>query len=454
MENLAILLIDDEQTQLLSLKSYLSKRKFKVYTAENGKKGFEIIQNNLVDIVFTDFRMPEWSGFDVVEKFKAFNPEIELVVMTAFGTIEDAVLIMKAGAYDYINKPIDLDELDALIERINEKKILVRENKELKEQLCTKFNFDTVVSQSGNMQDVLSVASRVAESKATVLISGESGTGKELIAKAIHYSSKRKTKPFVTVNVASLSENLLESELFGHEKGAFTGAINSRIGRFEQADGGTIFIDEVSEIPLHLQVKLLRAVQFSEVQKVGSNSVTTVDVRILAATNKNLEELISKDLFREDLFYRLNVVSINLPPLRKRKEDIPLLVDFFINKYSEENKKQLKGITKEALDELMRYNFPGNIRELENIIERALVLTRNEYITKKDLPSQINAVSEKPLLNPYDINEGYEEKVKAFERELITEALARSNGNQSAAARMLKITERHLRSRLERLGLK
>lgn len=454
MENLAILLIDDEQTQLLSLKSYLSKRKFKVYTAENGKKGFEIIQNNLVDIVFTDFRMPEWSGFDVVEKFKAFNPEIELVVMTAFGTIEDAVSIMKAGAYDYINKPIDLDELDALIERINEKKILVRENKELKEQLCTKFNFDTVVSQSGNMQDVLSVASRVAESKATVLISGESGTGKELIAKAIHYSSKRKTKPFVTVNVASLSENLLESELFGHEKGAFTGAINSRIGRFEQADGGTIFIDEVSEIPLHLQVKLLRAVQFSEVQKVGSNSVTTVDVRILAATNKNLEELISKDLFREDLFYRLNVVSINLPPLRKRKEDIPLLVDYFINKYSEENKKQLKGITKEALDELMRYNFPGNIRELENIIERALVLTRNEYITKKDLPSQINAVSEKSLLNPYDINEGYEEKVKAFERELITEALARSNGNQSAAARMLKITERHLRSRLERLGLK
>ena len=454
MENLAILLIDDEQTQLLSLKSYLSKRKFKVYTAENGKKGFEIIQNNLVDIVFTDFRMPEWSGFDVVKKFKAFNPEIELVVMTAFGTIEDAVSIMKAGAYDYINKPIDLDELDALIERINEKKILVRENKELKEQLCTKFNFDTVVSQSGNMQDVLSVASRVAESKATVLISGESGTGKELIAKAIHYSSKRKTKPFVTVNVASLSENLLESELFGHEKGAFTGAINSRIGRFEQADGGTIFIDEVSEIPLHLQVKLLRAVQFSEVQKVGSNSVTTVDVRILAATNKNLEELISKDLFREDLFYRLNVVSINLPPLRKRKEDIPLLVDYFINKYSEENKKQLKGITKEALDELMRYNFPGNIRELENIIERALVLTRNEYITKKDLPSQINAVSEKPLLNPYDINEGYEEKVKAFERELITEALARSNGNQSAAARMLKITERHLRSRLERLGLK
>ena len=454
MEKLAILLIDDEQTQLLSLKSYLSKRKFKVYTAENGKKGFEIIQNNLVDIVFTDFRMPEWSGFDVVEKFKAFNPEIELVVMTAFGTIEDAVSIMKAGAYDYINKPIDLDELDALIERINEKKILVRENKELKEQLCTKFNFDTVVSQSGNMQDVLSVASRVAESKATVLISGESGTGKELIAKAIHYSSKRKTKPFVTVNVASLSENLLESELFGHEKGAFTGAINSRIGRFEQADGGTIFIDEVSEIPLHLQVKLLRAVQFSEVQKVGSNSVTTVDVRILAATNKNLEELISKDLFREDLFYRLNVVSINLPPLRKRKEDIPLLVDYFINKYSEENKKQLKGITKEALDELMRYNFPGNIRELENIIERALVLTRNEYITKKDLPSQINAVSEKPLLNPYDINEGYEEKVKAFERELITEALARSNGNQSAAARMLKITERHLRSRLERLGLK
>ena len=454
MEKLAILLIDDEQTQLLSLKSYLSKRKFKVYTAENGKKGFEIIQNNLVDIVFTDFRMPEWSGFDVVEKFKAVNPEIELVVMTAFGTIEDAVSIMKAGAYDYINKPIDLDELDALIERINEKKILVRENKELKEQLCTKFNFDTVVSQSGNMQDVLSVASRVAESKATVLISGESGTGKELIAKAIHYSSKRKTKPFVTVNVASLSENLLESELFGHEKGAFTGAINSRIGRFEQADGGTIFIDEVSEIPLHLQVKLLRAVQFSEVQKVGSNSVTTVDVRILAATNKNLEELISKDLFREDLFYRLNVVSINLPPLRKRKEDIPLLVDYFINKYSEENKKQLKGITKEALDELMRYNFPGNIRELENIIERALVLTRNEYITKKDLPSQINAVSEKPLLNPYDINEGYEEKVKAFERELITEALARSNGNQSAAARMLKITERHLRSRLERLGLK
>ncbi len=454
MENLSILLIDDEQTQLLSLKSFLVKRNFKVYTAESGMRGFEILQNNLIDIVLTDFRMPEWSGFDVVKKFKEFNPEVEIVVMTAYGTIEDAVSIMKAGAYDYINKPIDLDELESTIDRIDEKKNLIRENKQLKEQLCEKFKFESIVTQSGNMDDVLSIAARVADSRATVLINGESGTGKELIAKAIHFSSSRKSKPFVTVNVASLSESLLESELFGHEKGSFTGALNQRIGRFEEANGGTLFIDEVSEIPIHLQVKLLRAVQFNEIQKVGSNEIQKIDARILAATNINLEELITKNQFREDLYYRLNVVSINLPPLRKRKEDIPLLVDFFIKKYSAENNKVINGITKEALDELMRYSFPGNIRELENIIERALVLTRNEYITKKDLPSQINIVSEKTLIDPHNISDGYEEKVHAFERELIHEALSRTNGNQSAAARLLNITERHLRSRLGRLGLK
>lgn len=451
MNVFSVLLIDDEESQLQSLKSFLTKRGFVVHTADNGEDGFKIAQSNLIDIVLTDFNMPGWDGMQVLRNMKGLNPEIDIVLMTAFGTIERAVNIMKSGAYDYLTKPIDLDELENILEKIKERKLLIGENKLLREQLQEKFRFEQIISQSSLMETVLNTAGRVASSKATVLVRGESGTGKELIAKAIHFASDRKEKPFITVNVASLSENLLESELFGHEKGSFTGAINQRIGRFEEANGGTIFIDEVGDVPLSVQVKLLRVIQFGEVQKIGGGSSIHTDVRIIAATHRNLEEMIAKGEFREDLFYRLNVVPIVLPTLRQRKEDIPIIADHFIKKYSTENKKNVNGITREALDLLMKYSFPGNVRELENIIERSVVLTRNELISTQDLPMLSTQKEIDKKMDPYHLDDGYEAKVKAFEREMIQEALSRTNGNKSAAARILGITERHLRSRLERL---
>lgn len=454
MKNLSILIIDDEESQLKSLKSFLQRRDFEVFTATNGEQGFDIITSQQIDVILTDYRMPKWDGFTLLKKVKEYNPEIDVVVMTAYGSVEDAVSIMKAGAYDYLSKPIDLDELESLLSRIREKRFLVSENKLLKEQLEQKFKFDSIISESREMEEVLNTAGRVANSKASVLVRGESGTGKELIAKAIHYASPRKDKPFVTVNISSLSENLLESELFGHEKGSFTGASQQRIGRFEEANGGTLFIDEVGDIPLQAQVKLLRAVQFSEIQRIGGNSTISVDVRIITATHRNLEEMIANSDFREDLFYRLNVVSICIPPLRKRKSDIPILVSHFIEKYSVINQKYVLAPSSEAMDHLMKYSYPGNIRELENIIERAVVLCRDEYITKSDLPNQINKISEKKLFDPTDLEDGYEQKVKSFETDIILEALNRTNGNKSAAARLLNITERHLRSRMDILEIK
>jgi len=454
MNKLSILLVDDEESILTSIKSFLSRRGHYVLTASDGEEGIEKIKNNVIDLVLTDYRMPKKNGLEVLKETKLINPNIDVVVITAFGNLDDAVGIMKNGAYDYLTKPIDLDELENLINRVSEKRILISENKVLKEQLQEKFKFNSIISQSGEMENVLNIVGRVASSKATVMIRGESGTGKEVIAKAVHYASNRKDQPFITVNIASLSENLLESELFGHEKGSFTGAINQRKGRFEEADGGTLFIDEVGDISLTMQVKLLRAIQFGEFQRLGSSVTTKVDVRIIAATHRNLEEMLKSGEFREDLYYRLNVVSVKLPKLRDRRGDIPLLAEHFIKKISEINGKNITGITSEALDKIIKYSFPGNVRELENMIEHAIVLCRDEIIGINDLPIQIEATFEKMILDPINLDHEYEEKMKVFESEMIKEALSRTNGNQSAAARILNITERHLRSRLERLGLK
>jgi len=454
MSTFSILLIDDEPAQLQSMKSFLSRRGFQVFATDNGPDGLEIAKNNPIDLVLTDYRMPEWSGAEVLDNIKELNPDIEVVVITAYGSVEDAVSLMKAGAYDYLNKPIDLDELESLIERVREKRQLVRENRQLKEQLQERYKFESIISQSGEMEDVLNTAARVANSKATVLVRGESGTGKELIARAIHVASPRRANPFVVINIAALPENLLESELFGHEKGAFTGASEMRIGRFEQANGGTLFIDEVGEIPLPVQVKLLRAIQFGQIERLGSNKSIDVDVRIIGATHRDLEEMMEQGEFREDLYFRMNVVAIQVPPLRKRKTDIPLLVDHFIQKYADENQKSIQGITRDALDELMKYDFPGNVRELQNIIERAVVMSRNEQITLQDLPQNLKAARQSNQFNPHELTASYEEKMQAYERAMIREALEQSDGNQSAAARLLGITERHIRSRIERLGLK
>ena len=447
-----ILIVDDEEAQRLALKSFLGRRAYKVFLAANGDEALKIVRNETIDIVMTDFRMPGMSGLELLRAIKDVQPGIDVILMTAYGSVDDAVDIMKAGAYDYLTKPVDLDELESLLKRVKGKRLLEEENRQLREQLSEKFRFERIISQSGEMEAVLNIAGRVAKSKAHVLILGESGTGKELLAQAIHYASPRRDKPFVTVNVAALAENIIESELFGHEKGAFTGAIHQRRGRFEEANGGTLFVDEVGDIPLSVQVKLLRAIQFGQIQRVGGSETIDVDVRIISATHRDLEAMIRDGQFREDLYYRLNVVSIVAPPLRKRRVDIPLLADHFIKRFARENEKEVTGIEREALDRLMKYDFPGNVRELENMMEHAVVMTRNSLIGREDLPAHLPSGRHEALYDPADLSAGHAQKMKAFERAMIEEALKQSGGNKSAAARLLGITERHLRSRLEKLN--
>jgi len=453
MSDFRILLIDDEPAQILSIQSFLKRRDYQVVSANSGTEGLALFKKGNINLVFTDFRMPDMNGLQVVQEIAKINPEIPVVVLTAYSDSEDAVQVMKEGAFDYLSKPIDLDELELLVQKAKERSYLISENKLLRTQLEERYKFDAVISQSGEMEEVLNTAGRAAKSRATVLIRGESGTGKELIAKAVHFASSRKDKPMITVNCAALTETLLESELFGHEKGSFTGASAKRIGRFEQADGGTLFIDEIGDIPLQTQVKLLRALQFGEFQRVGGTETIKVDVRIITATNRNLEEMIQQGSFREDLFYRINVVAIHIPPLRERKSDIPLLISHFIEKYARENEKDISEISREAQDYLMRYRFPGNIRELENIIERAVVMSRDTLITTSDLPAGLSVTRETVILDPVDFSHSFTEKVAAFETAMIEEALDVKKGNQSQAAKMMGISERHLRSRMQKLGV-
>jgi DNA-binding NtrC family response regulator len=449
-----ILIIDDETTQVQVLSGFLKKKGFEVEKATAGLEGLKIIEKKTIDLIITDFKMPDIDGIEVLKRAKTINPEIDVIVMTAFGSIESATEAMRAGAIDYLTKPVDLDQLEILINKALEHKQLVSENRMLREQLAQKFKFEQIISSSEVMEEAINVAGRAAPSKATVLITGESGTGKELIAKAIHFASPRKDKSFLAVNCAALAENLLESELFGHEKGAFTGADRLRKGRFEMANHGTLFIDEVGEIPLTTQVKLLRILQEQTFERVGGSELIQVDVRIVTATNRNLEELIDDGRFREDLYYRLNVVKINIPPLRKRKSDIPLLVDYFLKKYSAENNKKMTGISKEAMDLLMKYDYPGNVRELENIIEQSVVLGRSDMISVRDLPMTVMGMRpESKKTDPF--GEGsFIERVEAFEKELIDQALEQVQGVQTRAAKILGITERHLRYKLKKYGMK
>jgi two-component system NtrC family response regulator len=453
MKDYSILIIDDEDAQRSILRGYLEKKGYKIFSASSGTEGIKAIQNNLIDIVLSDFKMPDKTGLEVLEEVKKINPEISFVILTAYGTIENAVKAMRLGAFDYISKPVDLDELDLMIERIIENKNLKSEIRLLKNQLQEKFKIDSFISHSPKMEEVLSIAARAADSKATILITGESGTGKEVLAKSIHYVSPRKDKPFVAVNIPALPETLLESELFGHEKGAFTGADKAKKGRFENADGGTIFLDEIGDIPLNLQVKLLRVLQEHQIEKVGSSESIDIDVRIIAATHQNLEEKIKDGSFREDLYYRLNIVSLHIPPLRERREDIIPLIEHFVQKYSEENGKHNLSLSKEAVDLLIKYNFPGNVRELENIIERAVVLARGEVITINDLPNIVKGFkAEKEILT--DENATLIEQVEALEKKLIYDALSKTSGNQSQAGRMLGLTERNLRYKMQKYGIK
>ncbi len=450
-----ILIVDDEVNQRELLAEFLLKKKYNVETAPNGSEACKIIDKNPIDLILCDYKMPDMTGLEVLKYAKNKNPETSVIIMTAYGSIDSAVESMREGAYNYIQKPIDLEELLFQIEKIKERKHLISENKILKEHLSEKFRFSEIITITPEMEEALNIAGRVAKSKTTVLIRGESGTGKELFAKAIHYSSDRKDKSLITINCASFSETLLESELFGHEKGAFTGADRQRIGKLELADKGTLFIDEIGDIPVQTQIKLLRFLQFNEIERVGGNQKITLDVRIIGATNRNLEELIKKGLFREDFYYRINVVTINIPPLRERRKDIPLLVDHFIKKYASINNKGDISISKEAMDILIKYNYPGNVRELENIIERCVVLSRDNLITSNQLPINLkNSDSENIYDNELGEGETLEMRLEKIEKDFVMRALEKNNWNQTKAAEFLGIPERNLRYRLKKWGIK
>jgi two-component system NtrC family response regulator len=450
VEEFRILVVDDEPVQREMIAGFLARAAFDVQAAGGGADALELIKRERVDLVITDFKMPGISGLELLKKCKEINPEISVVILTAYGTIETAVAAMKQGAYDYLTKPVDLDELLALIERVKERYQLVTENKELRRQLEDKHEFSQFIAQSGPMQEVLSLAARVADSDATVLIRGESGTGKELLARAVHYHSPRSNHPLVKVNCAALPETLLESELFGHEKGAFTGASYRRIGRFEAALKGTIFLDEIGDLYPALQVKLLRVLQEKEFERLGSNTTINADVRIIAATNSDLELAVNEKRFREDLYYRLNVVAIFIPPLRERRADIALLLDYFLARFAKEYDKEISGFSPQARDRLLKYDYPGNVRELENMLARATLLTRTSLITEEALPEHLRS-DEKPVLLAGQ--PGLPETVAALERQMIAAALQKHDGVQTKTAEELGISERVLRYKLRKYGL-
>ncbi len=454
MDQLSVVIIDDNQSICLMLDRYVKSLDCITYCAANGMDGIDLVQKNRIDVVITDLMMPGCDGMTVLKKVKEINPSIEVIIITAYGDISNAVSCIKDGAFDYLTKPFQMEEVEALIERVREKISVVAENRILKSRYAKTHGFNIVISESKEMKEVMSLAVRVAKSEASVLITGESGTGKELVARGIHATSSRRNMPFVVINIAALSENLIESELFGHEKGAFTDANQTRTGYFEQAHKGTLFIDEIGDIPMSLQVKLLRAIQFKNITRVGGNDMINVDTRIISATHRNLEAMIKNGNFRDDLFYRLNVVAIHIPPLRKRKLDIPALLNQFLKKYSRQNNKQVKGLTTEALDFVMRYEYPGNVRELENVIARAVILCRTEYITLDDLPCQLQTSLQDTILDPHNFETDYDRKISSFESEIICKAFQQCKGDKSEVARLLKMTERRLRSRIEKLKIK
>jgi two-component system NtrC family response regulator len=447
-DSFSILVVDDEPPQLELIGGFLKKQGFEVTLAESGETALQIFRRESFDLVLTDQRMPNLSGLDLLKAVRTVNPETPVIVVTAYGSIETAVSAIKAGATDYLTKPLNLDELLHRIEKVREHHRLVLENRDLREELGERHRIEGIIGESGRMLEVFSLVRRVAPSEATVLIRGESGTGKELIAKAIHFASPRASGPLVKVNCAALPETLLESELFGHEKGAFTGALVTRKGRFEVASGGTIFLDEIGDLPTHLQAKLLRVLQEREFERVGSSKPISIDVRILAATHRDLERLLKAGQFRDDLYYRLNVVTIVLPPLRERRQDLPLFMDHLLRVFAEKNGKKIRGFTSEAREALLRYDYPGNVRELENIIERASVITRSDVIGRADLPISI----QEPEVEVINSETDLPVVVERLERRMIREALARSGGVQTRAAEQLGITERALRYKLKKYG--
>jgi DNA-binding NtrC family response regulator len=450
----SVLIVDDEVGARESLKMIL-KNDYEVILAKNAEEAFLQIKAHSPDVILLDIILPDLDGLKVLDQIKQNDPDMVVIMITATKTVKTAVEAMKLGAYDYVTKPFDIDELRLIISRSLSAKALEQEVKYRREEMDKNFDFGNMIGKSKLMKEIFKVVTQIADSKSTALIMGESGTGKELISRAIHYNSNRKNYPFVTINCAAIPETLIESELFGHERGAFTNAIERKLGRFEVAHQGTLFLDEIGELSLATQAKILRFLEEKEFNRVGGSKTIKVDVRLITATNKDLNQLIKKGSFREDLYYRINVVPIVIPPLRDRKEDIPVLIDHFINKFNIENNKTVKGFNKEALELMMQYEWPGNVRELENLVERVIALTSNEHIQLSELPlsfkniPKINGLKESVLDGKVSFIQAEEE----FEREVILDALKRTNNIQSHAAEILGISRRILKYKMDKLGI-
>ena len=446
----AILVVDDDHAHRTMLRALIGGWGYDVAEADDGTTAVETVGMRAFDLILMDIRMVKMSGIHALEQIKAYNPSIPIIIMTAYSSVETAVEALKKGAYDYLTKPLDFDALRLTLERAMEHLVLKRENRMLKTRLGRQFDRRNMIGTSPAMTDLLKTVDQVAPTEATVMITGESGTGKEMIAGAIHYNSARKEGPFIKINCAAITETLLESELFGHEKGAFTGADRRKEGRFLQAHGGSLFLDEVSEMPLTMQVKLLRVLQEREITRVGGEQVIPIDVRLIVATNRSLPQRIEQGEFREDLFYRLNVVGLELPPLRSRMEDIPLLVHHFLSFYAEKNRKEIKGIAPKAMDRLLKYRWPGNVRELMNAVERGVVLSRWDYLDEEDfpmLPGGSGAAGTGFPELPVDI------PLEEIEKKTILNTLDSAGGNKSEAARRLGITRKTLHKKLKKYGV-
>jgi len=443
-KKIKLLVVDDEAIVRESLRDWLSDVGHQVLTAENGPQALEIIKREKPGIVIADLVMPGMDGIELMKRAKEISPDIEVIIITAYGSIPTAITAMREGAYDYIEKPFCPERVELLIEKLVEHQELIEENLSLHRRLEERYRFENIIAKSPKMQRVIEVIKVVSKSNATVLITGDTGTGKELVARAIHSQSYRKDKPFVAVSCAALPESLLESELFGHEKGAFTGAHAQRRGKFEIANRGTIFLDEIGDMSANIQVHLLRVLEEKEFTRVGGNELIKVDVRVISATNKDMKEAIANRQFREDLYYRLNVVNIELPPLRERKEDIPLLAQHFLKKFSVENQKGITDFSPEATDFLLKYEWPGNVRELENAIERAVILTKNSCIEVADLPQE-------SLTMTHSASSGKD--LGEVERNHILNILNETGGNYSEAARILGISRMTLYNKIRAYGL-
>jgi two-component system response regulator AtoC len=432
----------------------LVKEGYEVETASNGEEGLQKALTAPFEQILCDIRMPRMDGLEFLKEIKNTAVDATVIVMSAYGTVDIAIEAMKLGAYDYISKPFKPDEIILTLRKAEEREQLRRENQLLRKEVAKEYSFENIVSKNENMQKMFDVIKKVAQYKSTVLITGESGTGKELVARALHYNSERAQNPFIPVNCGAIPENLLESELFGHVKGAFTDAIRTKKGLFEEADGGTLFLDEIGELPGPLQVKLLRVLQEGEIRRIGESKSIKVDVRIVVATVKDLTKEVNEGRFREDLFYRLNVLPIHIPPLRERKEDIPLLIQHFINKYNQSMNKNVTGIDHKALEALMNHKWYGNVRELENTIERAVVLTDRENIELENLPIEVQEIKEELQLESLPDEEYSIKKAsKTLEINLIKRALKKTKGNHTHAARLLEISHRALLYKIKEYGI-